>query len=122
MSLEHIRKTGQIEHQHHHAFDARRNAELVAGVLEVGAESRGRTASLPCWPGPGRCRSRPAACGHEAAQKLHIGAGHFHVHHEVGAGKAEEDLQVFPRQTRGCIDGELALGGRAGWAGQTALR
>ena len=43
---------------------------------------------------------------HQAAQKLHIGAGDFHVHHEIRTRKAEQHLQiVFAKQRR--VDVEL---------------
>jgi hypothetical protein len=44
---------------------------------------------------------------HQRAQELHVGRGHFHVDHEVGAREAEQHLQVVFAEQRG-VDVELA--------------
>ncbi len=36
----------------------------------------------------------PRLARHHAAQELHVGAGHLHVNHEIGAGKAKYHQQV----------------------------
>ena len=44
---------------------------------------------------------------HQRAQELHVGAGDFHVDHEVGAREAEQDQQLVLVEHRG-VDGQLA--------------
>jgi hypothetical protein len=107
--LEHVGEGRQVEHQHHHALDARRDAELVAAVAQVVAGSRGRRGSCPASAGPGVVELGPRLARHQAAQELHVGAGHLHVDHEVGAREAEQHQQVVLAEQRG-VDHQLPSG------------
>ncbi len=106
--LEHERKARQVEHQHHHALDTGRDTEAVGAVplveQVVAVEQRFTLLGQPqCVVELGTRFAR-----HHAAQKLHIGTGHRHVHHEIGARKTEQDEEVvLPGQQR--VDHQLAL-------------
>ena len=50
--LEHVREGRQVEHQHHHALDAGRDAELVARMLQVVEEVAVEQRLALLLPGP----------------------------------------------------------------------
>jgi hypothetical protein len=73
--LEHVGKGRQVEHQHHHALDAGRDAELVAGVAQVVEEVavEQRLALLGQAQRVVDLGARLAR--HQRAQELHVGRG-----------------------------------------------
>ena len=88
--LEHIGKRRQIKHQHHHALDAGRDAELVGAVALVVQQVTVEQCLALFGQAQGVVDFVARFARHHAAQKLHIGRGNLHVHHEVGARKAEQ--------------------------------
>src|SRR5450830_419494 len=106
--LEHVRKRGQVKHQHHHALDAGRDTELVGGVALVVQKVavKKRLALLGQPQGVVNFVARLAR--HHAAQVLHVGRRYFHIHHEIGPRKAEQHQQVILAKQDG-INHQLAL-------------
>ena len=108
--LEDKRVARQVEHQHHHALDARRDAETVGRVaqveLEVAEEQR-----LALLLQAERVVDLAARLPrHHRAQELHIGRGDLHLDQEVGPHEAEQPLQVVLAEERG-VDVERAVRG-----------
>ena len=102
--LENIRKTGQIKHQHHHALDAGGDAKFVGRMAQV-VQKVAVKQRLALFGQAQRVVNFVARLArHHAAQKLHIGRWHFHVHHEVGAGKAEQHQQIVLAKQGGVYD------------------
>ena len=83
-----------MEHQHHQALDARRQAEAVAAVAHVREKVavEQRLALLGQAQRVVELGARLAR--HEPAQKLHVGARDLHVHHEISPRETEQDEQV----------------------------
>ena len=110
--LDHLEDEGigrQVEHQHHHALDARRNAELVAGMAQVEQEVAVEQVLAVLLQANGVVQLGARLARHQRTQKLHIGRGHGHVDHEISPREAEQGQQVvFTEQGR--IDVEATLG------------
>ena len=119
--LEHVGERRQVEHQHHHALDAGRDAELVAGMLQVVQEVavEQRLALLGQAERVVDLAARLAR--HQRAQELHVGRRHFHVDHEVGAREARTASAGRPRRTGRCRS-SACRAGCAGSAARTAPR
>ena len=106
--LEHIGEGGQVEHQHHHALDARGDAELVGAVAQVLQEVSIKQGLALLVQAKRRVDFRTRLVGHEAAQELHIGRRDLHVDQEIGARKAEEcGHVVMAEECR--VDAQLSL-------------
>ena len=107
--LEDIGKRRQVEDQHHHALDAGRDAELVAAVAQVVEKVAVEDVLALLLQTERVVDLRARLSRHQRAQEGHVRARHFHIDHEVGAGEAEDQLQVvFAEQRR--VDQQLLVG------------
>jgi hypothetical protein len=111
--LEHVRVRRQVEHQHHHALDARRDAEAVAAVPQVVHEVAVEHVLALLLQAERAVQLGAGLARHHAAQELHVGARHLHVDHEVGARVTEDHQQLVLAEERR-VDDELAAGAFAG--------
>ena len=98
--LEDVGEGRQVEHQHHHALDAGRDAEAVARVPQVGEEVAVEEVLAVLLQAERAVELVARLARHQAAQELHVGARHLHVDHEVGAREAEDDQQLVLAEQR----------------------
>jgi len=99
--FKHVGKRWQVKHQHHHALDAGGNAKLVGGVAQVVQKVAVKKRFALLGQAERVINFVARVAWHHAAQKLHVGRGYLHVHHKVGARKAEQHEQiVLPKQCR----------------------
>ena len=108
--LEDIGEGRQVEDQHHHALDARRDAEAVAAVAQVHQQVAVEAVLALLVQADGAVDLGPRLAGHQRAQEQHVGAGHRHVDQEVRTGVAEQHLHVVLGVEDG-VDHQLAVGG-----------
>ncbi len=105
--LEHKGEAGQVEHQHDHALDAGGDAELVGAVPHVVQKIAVKQRFALLGQAQRVVELGPWLARHHAAQELHVGAGHLHVDHKIGAGKAEYHQQIVFAVQQG-VDQQLA--------------
>jgi chaperonin cofactor prefoldin len=90
-------KRRQIKDKHHHAFDTWRNAKAVCTVAQM-VQQISVKAVFPLLLQTQRTVDfRSGFAGHQSTQKLNIGTGNLHVHHEISPCVAEQSLQVVFR-------------------------
>ena len=85
--FEHIRKRRQGKHQHHQAFDARREREGVVGIVQMAREFAVKNVFALFLQTEQGVQIAFGAHGQHGVQKFHIRRRHFHLHQKIRTGK-----------------------------------
>ena len=88
--LKDIRKRGQRKHQHHQAADTGRGIDDVGGILEMMQKIAVKQILAVLLQAQHGVNLAARFFRQDAADKLHIRRRHFHIDHEVGAGKRKQ--------------------------------